>query len=31
MEQVYGTALRIKQKDRENGKMEREQLGLGSH
>lgn len=31
MEQVFGTALRIKQKDRENGKMEREQLGLESH
>jgi len=31
MEPVFGTVLKIKQKDRENGKMEREQLGLESH
>ena len=31
MELVFGTVLKIKQKDRENGKMEREQLGLESH
>jgi hypothetical protein len=28
MEQVFGTALKIKQKDKENGKMEKGQLGL---
>jgi hypothetical protein len=31
MEPVFGTVLKIKQKDRENGKMAREQLGLESH
>lgn len=31
MVQVYGTASKIKQKDKENGKMEREQLGLENH
>lgn len=31
MEPVFGTVLKIKQKDRENGKMEREQPGLESH
>lgn len=31
MEPVFGTVLKIKQKDKENGKMEREQLGLENH
>lgn len=30
MVQVFGTALKIKLKDKENGKMEREQHGLES-
>lgn len=31
MEQEFGTALKIKQRDRENGKMEKGQLGLVNH
>lgn len=29
-EPVFGTALKTKQKDKENGKMEKEPLGLAS-
>jgi hypothetical protein len=31
MEPVFGTVLKIKLKDKENGKVEREQLGSESH